>query len=509
MPAPSPVPTTPAALKPAQRIPYAFARTHGVLALSDDGDAVLVLARNDASLEGIAELKRVLQRPLKTTTVNAERFAAELARAYNQASPVAQFTEDFSRDTDLARLLQDIPKAEDLLGPTSDAPVIRMINALLLQALRERASDLHFEPYETRSVVRFRVDGVLNDVIEPPRALHAALVSRLKVMASLDIAEKRLPQDGRMALKLGDKSVDVRVSTLPTGPGERVVLRLLDKDAARLDLTVLGMSEMTLASIDRLIREPHGIVLVTGPTGSGKTTTLYAAMSRLDRGRLNIMTVEDPIEFALDGVGQTQVNAKIELDFARALRSILRQDPDIIMIGEIRDLETAQIAVQASLTGHLVLATLHTNDAASAVTRLADMGVEPYLLASSLLGVLAQRLIRCLCPECREGVAPTAGEASVLEQLGLPRSTHLWRATGCDACGHSGYRGRTGIYELLLVDESLRRLIHDKSGEPALRDAAARAGARTLAVDGARWLADGTTSLAELLRVTGAAGNGN
>src|SRR5438132_11510258 len=353
-----------------RQIPYAFARAHGVLPLREEGDAVLVLARGDASIEGIAELKRVLQRPLKTTTVNAERFAAELASAYNQASSVAQFTEDFSRDTDLARLLQDIPKAEDLLGPTSDAPVIRMINALLLQALREQASDIHFEPYEGRSVVRLRGDGVLRDIIEPPRALHAGRASRLKVMASLDIAEKRLPQDGRMALRLGDKSVDVRVSTLPTGPGERVVLRLLDKDSARLDLTALGMSDSALAAIDRLIREPHGIVLVTGPTGSGTTTTLYAAMSRLDRGTLNVMTVEDPIEFALDGVGQTQVNPRIELTFARALRSILRQDPDIIMIGEIRDLETAQIAVQASLTGHLVLATLHTNDAVSAVTRL-------------------------------------------------------------------------------------------------------------------------------------------
>src|SRR2546425_12079792 len=274
----------PAPASPTQRVSYAFARTHGVLALRDEADAVLVLVRADASLEGIAELKRVLQRPLKTVTVNAERFAAELAQAYNQASSVAQFSEDLSRDTDLARLLQDIPKAEDLLGPTSDAPVIRMINALLLQALREQASDIHFEPYEARSVVRFRVDGVLRDIIEPPRALHAALVSRLKVMASLDIAEKRLPQDGRMALKLGDKSVDVRVSTLPTGPGERVVLRLLDKDTARLDLAALGMSEATLGAIDRLIREPHGIVLVTGPTGSGKTTTLYAAMSRLPRG---------------------------------------------------------------------------------------------------------------------------------------------------------------------------------------------------------------------------------
>ena len=495
-----------AALAPAQRVPYAFARAHGVLPLRDEGDAVLVLARADASVEGIAEVKRVLQRPLKTLTVNAERFAAELAQAYNQGSaPVAQISEDMSRDTDLARLLQDIPKAEDLLGSTSDAPVIRMINALLLQALRERASDIHFEPYEARSVVRFRIDGVLRDVIEPPRALHAALVSRLKVMASMDIAEKRLPQDGRMALKLGDKSVDVRVSTLPTGAGERVVLRLLDKDSARLDLAVLGMSADTLAAIDRLIREPHGIVLVTGPTGSGKTTTLYAAMSRLPRGALNIMTVEDPIEFALDGVGQTQVNPRIELTFARALRSILRQDPDIIMIGEIRDLETAQIAVQASLTGHLVLATLHTNDAVSAVTRLADMGVEPYLLASSVLGVLAQRLVRCLCMECRAAAAPTDGEAALVAALGLPPSQPLYRPVGCTACGNTGYRGRTGIYELIQVGEPLRRLIHDRTGEPALRDACVHAGVRTLARDGARWLADGKTSLAELLRVTGAA----
>jgi general secretion pathway protein E len=491
-----------------QRIPYAFARTHGVLALADDGEAVHVLVRGDASLEGIAELKRVLQRPLRTTTVNAERFAAELANAYNRASPVAQITEDFSRDTDLSRLLQDIPKAEDLLGPTSDAPVIRMINALLLQALRERASDIHFEPYEARSVVRFRVDGVLTDVIEPPRALHAALVSRLKVMASLDIAEKRLPQDGRMALKLGDKSVDVRVSTLPTGPGERVVLRLLDKDAARLDLAALGMSESTLVAVDRLIREPHGIVLVTGPTGSGKTTTLYAAMSRLDRATLNVMTVEDPIEFALDGVGQTQINPRIELSFARALRSILRQDPDIIMIGEIRDLETAQIAVQASLTGHLVLATLHTNDSVSAVTRLADMGVEPYLLASSVLGVLAQRLVRCLCPACRQPVAATPGEMSAIQGLGLRAVNRLWRAEGCETCARTGYRGRTGIYELMLVDDDVRRAIHDRIGEPSLRELAARKGLRTLAMDGVRWLADGTTSLSELLRVTGAGSNG-
>ncbi|MGH8852123.1 MAG: type II secretion system ATPase GspE [Casimicrobiaceae bacterium] len=490
----------------AQRIPYAFARTHGVLAAGDEDDAVIVLMRSDASGEGLAELRRVLQRPLTTRVVDATAFAAALARAYNSGAAASAISDDLSRDGDLTRLLQDLPATEDLLeGGDAQAPVIRVVNALLLQALRERVSDLHFEPYESRAVVRFRIDGVLRDVFEPPRALHAALVSRLKIMASLDIAEKRLPQDGRISLKLGDKSVDVRVSTLPTGPGERVVLRLLDKDTARLDLAALGMSEPTRDAIDALVREPHGILLVTGPTGSGKTTTLYAAMSRLPRGELNVMTAEDPIEFALDGVGQTQVNPRIDFTFARALRSILRQDPDIVMIGEIRDLETAQIAVQASLTGHLVLATLHTNDAVSAVTRLGDMGVETYLLASSLLGVLAQRLVRCLCAACRVASPATAGEAALLAGLGLPPSQSLWRPVGCAECGDSGYRGRTGIYELVLIDETLRRLIHDRAGEPALREACARAGVRSLRGDGARWLADGTTSLAELLRVTGAA----
>jgi general secretion pathway protein E len=486
----------------ASRIPYAFARAHGVLPAGEQGESVIVLTRPDASVEGLAEVRRVLTRPLVTRAVTAGEFAAELARAYNTGGAAATLTDELARETDLARLMQDLPATEDLLADAAQAPVIRMINALLLQALKERASDLHFEPYETRSVVRFRIDGVLRDVLEPPRALHAALVSRLKIMASLDIAERRLPQDGRITLRLGDKSVDVRVSTLPTGPGERVVLRLLDKDSARLDLTALGMSDATLAQIDRLIREPHGIVLVTGPTGSGKTTTLYAALSRLDRGSVNMMTVEDPIEYALDGVAQTQVNPRIELDFARALRAILRQDPDIVMIGEIRDLETAQIAVQASLTGHLVLATLHPNDSASAVTRLADMGVEPYLLASSLLGVLAQRLVRTLCPACRQKAAPSAGEGALLTAVGLPPQTPLYRPVGCDACNGTGYRGRTGVYELLITDESVRRRIHDRESEGALREAAARAGMVPLRADGARWLAAGTTSLAELLRVT-------
>jgi general secretion pathway protein E len=487
---------------PAARIPYAFARAHGVLAWRNEGDAVVVLLRPDATIEGIAELKRVLNRPLLTRAVEAETFAAELARAYNQGGAALALREGLANEADLARLMQELPASEDLLDDGAQAPVIRMINALLLQALRERASDLHFEPYEARAVVRFRIDGMLRDIVEPPRALHGALVSRLKIMAGLDIAEKRLPQDGRIALKLGDRQVDVRVSTLPTGAGERVVLRLLDQEAARLDLAALGMSDVTLDAVDRLIRQPHGILLVTGPTGSGKTTTLYAALSRLPRGSANMMTVEDPIEYAIDGVAQTQVNARIDLTFARALRSILRQDPDVIMIGEIRDLETAQIAVQASLTGHLVLATLHTNDAASAITRLADMGVEPYLLASSLLGVLAQRLVRTLCTHCKSVSPPSDGERRLHADLGLPAATAVWQAAGCEHCNQSGFSGRTGVYELLQIDDALRRLIHDGAGELALRDAALRAGMQRLRGDGARLIAAGTTSLTELTRVT-------
>ena len=487
---------------PSAGIPYAFSRAHGVLAWRTEGDAVVVLLRPDATVEGIAELKRVLNRPLVTRAVEADTFAAELSRAYNQGGAAVVMSEGLANEADLARLMQEVPTSEDLLDDRAQAPVIRMINALLLQALRERASDLHFEPYEGRAVVRFRVDGMLRDAIEPPRALHGALVSRLKVMAGLDIAERRLPQDGRIALRLGGRQVDVRVSTLPTGAGERVVLRLLDQEAARLDLATLGMSSATLEAVDRLIREPHGILLVTGPTGSGKTTTLYAALSRLPRGTANMMTVEDPIEYALDGVAQTQVNPRIDLTFARALRSILRQDPDVIMIGEIRDLETAQIAVQASLTGHLVLATLHTNDAASAITRLADMGVEPYLLASSLLGVLAQRLVRTLCQHCRLVGSPSEGERRLLDEIGLPPSQPAFHANGCAECNRSGFAGRTGIYELLRIDETLRRMIHDGAGEITLRDAALRAGMRRLRGDGARLVADGRTSLAELTRVT-------
>ncbi len=483
-----------------RKIPYSFAKANGVLLTHYAADGADVQVRADAAAETLAEVRRVLGVPLRATLLPLEAFNQALASAYGQAGgSAASMVGDVEQDMDLSQLIHDLPQTEDLLDAENDAPVIRMINALLSQAVREHASDIHIEPFETRSVVRFRVDGTLKDVVEPHRVLHAAMVSRIKIMAELDIAEKRLPQDGRITLRLAGRPVDVRVSTLPTGHGERVVLRLLDKDAGRLDLERLGMNGATLDKMDTLVHQPHGIVLVTGPTGSGKTTTLYAALSRIDSTVTNVMTVEDPIEYDLDGIGQTQVNPRIDMTFARALRAILRQDPDVIMIGEIRDLETAQIAVQASLTGHLVLATLHTNDTVSSVTRLTDMGIEPFLLSSSLLGVLAQRLVRCLCTECRTPHQPDAAELALLDSE-TPKI--LYRPVGCAVCGQSGHRGRTGIYELLTVDDPMRQLIHARVAEQELRLHALQSGMRNLRQDGVRLVVSGTTSLEELLRVT-------
>jgi len=486
-------------------VPYAFAKANGVVVTAMRDDLAEVAVRDGAQAGALAELRRALGVPLRARRIASAEFDELISALYNAGDGgAAALADDLAQDVDLSRLLQEIPQIEDLLDSQDDAPVIRLINALLTQALRDGASDIHIEPFETRSVVRLRIDGTLRDLIEPARALHAAIVSRVKIMAQLDIAEKRLPQDGRITLRVAGKPIDVRVSTIPTGHGERVVLRLLDKQAGRLDLTRLGMDDATLAHMDRLIREPHGIVLVTGPTGSGKTTTLYAALSRLDATALNIMTVEDPIEYDLDGISQTQINTRIEMSFARALRTILRQDPDVIMIGEIRDLETAQIAVQASLTGHLVFATLHTNDAVSAVTRLVDMGVEPFLLASSLIGIGAQRLVRRLCLQCRKpAFTNTAANAAQLRSLGFaPTGGTLYSAQGCAACNRTGYRGRTGIYELLTVDDELRRLIHDRAAEQVLRAHVVASGMRALRDDGMRWAAQGVISLEEVVRVT-------
>ena len=487
---------------PVRRIPYPFAKLHGALLLEVSAERALVCLRQGARAQVLAEIRRVLGVPLQVAAVErADVFERRLAEAYSQANQSAAYVADnLEQDMDLSRLVQEMPKIEDLLDAEDDAPIIRMINVLLTQALRQGASDIHIEPYESRSVVRFRLDGTLQNVAEPHRALHAAMLSRIKIMANLDIAEKRLPQDGRISLRLAGRQIDVRVATLPTGFGERAVLRLLDKEGGKLELTSLGMEDATLAKVDQIIHQPHGIVLVTGPTGSGKTTTLYAALSRIDSRGLNIMTVEDPIEYELDGVSQTHVNPKIDMTFARALRSILRHDPDVIMIGEIRDLETAQIAVQASLTGHLVLATLHTNDAVSATTRLVDMGVEPYLLSSSLLGVLAQRLVRKLCPECKAAYKPTAVD---IAELGTQFSQEkLYGPGGCEACSGTGYAGRTGIYELMTVDEEAKRLIHEAASEHLLRAYVLSRGMRGLRQDGLRWVFSGVTSLEEVVRVT-------
>ncbi|MBV7482794.1 type II secretion system ATPase GspE [Bordetella sp. BOR01] len=468
-------------------LPYTWARTQrAVLLLRPGASQLTTSARTPAW--AVREILRC-HGEVPVAEVSDEALETLLNAAYSDSADAASVMGVAENEIDLDRLLQDIPEVADLLETQDDAPVIRMINALFAQAARDGASDMHIEPYEHHSVVRYRVDGVLRDVVSPRKALHSALISRIKIMANLDIAEKRLPQDGRIALRVGGRPIDVRVSTLPTGHGERAVLRLLDKEAGRLQLEKLGMSPLVLAQLDTLIRQPHGIVLVTGPTGSGKTTTLYAALSRLDASTSNILTVEDPIEYDLAGISQTQVNAKIDMTFALALRAILRQDPDVIMIGEIRDLETAQIAVQASLTGHLVLATLHTNDATSAVTRLVDMGVEPFLLASSLLGVLAQRLVRRLCPQCRR---PDT----------LPDGTVVYRPVGCEACNHTGYSGRSGIHELFAVDDNVRHLIHAGRDEQALRAQALRSGMRTLRDDGQRWVEAGMTSPEEIVRVT-------
>ena len=490
---------------PTSLVPFAFSKTRGVLLTSVGAECAGVAVRSDADAGALAELRRALGVALRAREVAPDEFDRLLAETFDRTGAGAvAIAGDLGSELDLARLMQDIPGTEDLLDSREGAPVIRLINALLTQALREGASDIHIERFESRSVVRLRVDGALRDLLEPAHALHAAIVSRIKLMAALDIAEKRLPQDGRITLRVTGRPIDVRVSTIPTGHGERVMLRLLDRDARRFDLAELGMDPGVLEQMHALIREPNGIILVTGPTGSGKTTTLYAALAHLASKPLNIMTVEDPIEYDLDGINQTQINSRIEMSFARALRSILRQDPDIIMIGEIRDLPTAQIAVQASLTGHLVFATLHTNDAVSAVNRLVDMGVEPFLLASSLIGVAAQRLVRRLCPACSEPIAPDRIESTFFERIaagtGVPN--RIYHARGCPACNGSGYKGRTGIYELLKVDTGLRTLIHDKAAEQKLRKHSLAHGMRPLREDGLRWVRTGASSLEEILRVT-------
>lgn len=480
------------------RLPYGFARRHGVLALSEDRATVEIVHKTGVSLHSLIEVRRALARPVRLRPVEDAEFETLLQREYDIADDgAAQMMADLDAELDLSEAARALGEPEDLLESADDAPIIRLINALLTQAIRENASDIHIESFEHRLLVRFRIDGVLREVLAPPRAVGPLLISRVKVMAQLDIAEKRLPQDGRISLRVAGRPVDVRVSTLPAGHGERVVMRLLDKSAGRLDLTQLGMERQDQTRLERLLSRPHGILLVTGPTGSGKTTTLYAALTHLNDRRRNIMTVEDPIEYYLDGISQTQVNTRVELSFARGLRAILRQDPDVVMVGEIRDLETAEIAVQASLTGHLVLSTLHTNSAVGAITRLRDMGIEPFLLASSLIGVVAQRLVRKLCTHCRQPVTTGPGEQALLD---IAEPVTLYAAHGCEHCSHTGYRGRIGTFELVPIDPRLAEMIHDNSGEHALERRARELGPSIRADCRARVL-NGETSLEEFIRV--------
>ena len=483
------------------RLPFTYAKRHRVV-LALEGHTPTLFYRGGLDPVVAAEARRLAATPLAYSKLAEDAFAELLSESYQDDSSggLQSAAGGIGDEIDLSSLAEAVPETEDLLEQSDDAPVIRLINALLTEAIKDGASDVHIETFERNLIVRVRVDGILREILQLKRKLAALLISRLKVMAKLDIAEKRIPQDGRISLRVAGKEVDVRVSTLPSSNGERIVLRLLDKAAGRLSLDHLGMAESNMGGIRRMLSRPYGIILVTGPTGSGKTTSLYASLSSLNDKTRNILTVEDPIEYNLEGIGQTQVNTKVDMTFARGLRAILRQDPDVVMVGEIRDTETAEIAVQASLTGHLVLSTLHTNTAVGALTRLHDMGIEPFLLSSSLVGVIAQRLVRVLCENCREPYTPTPEECQMLG-VDEAKPPQIYHAKGCAQCNQSGYRGRSGIYELLLVDEQVRRMIHAEESEQAIVDYA-RQQTPNIRVDGCGKVLAGITTLEEVLRVT-------
>ncbi|MEE4277062.1 MAG: type II secretion system ATPase GspE [Halieaceae bacterium] len=483
------------------KLPFAFAKEHRVVI--DAQEPGRVLHEGPVAPEVLLELRRRIGPRMHLEALSEADFQLQLTRAYQRDnSEAVQMAADISSDVDLSRLAEEIPDAGDLMDAEDDAPIIRLINAILSEAVREKASDIHIETFEEKLSVRYRIDGVLSEVLSPQRMLGPLLVSRLKVMARLDIAERRVPQDGRISIRIAGHAVDIRMSTLPSAYGERVVLRLLDKQSGQLKLDQLAMPEAVYGGFRRALHHPHGIILVTGPTGSGKTTTLYAGLSEINDTARNIMTIEDPVEYMLPGIGQTQVNTKVDMTFARGLRAILRQDPDVVMVGEIRDLETAEIAVQASLTGHLVLSTLHTNTAIGAVTRLQDMGVETFLLSSSLIAVMAQRLVRVLCRDCRRAEAMSEQDALLLGLDAVPEQP-IYHPAGCPNCNHSGYRGRSAIYEMIEVDESLRGLIHEGASEQTMTRCA-REHSASILDDGRRRVLAGDTSLQEVLRVTAA-----
>jgi general secretion pathway protein E len=484
-------------------LPYHFAKKHGILVdLNPNHQAiqkVYHLPDIDPSL--FLEIQRLYPHTeFEFHHLSEDLFSEKLGQFYKQQSTLNASQEWLGEELELESLVKDIPKHQDILDTQNDAPIIRLINALFMQAVKQKASDIHIETYEKRIVVRFRIDGILNEVLALDPNIAPLVITRIKVMANLDISEKRLPQDGRISLRVAKHHIDVRVSTLPANHGERVVMRILDKEAQQLNLSLLGMPEHLLKKIQHIIHQPHGILLVTGPTGSGKTTSLYAMLSQMDNKTHNILTIEDPIEFDLPGIGQTQTNNKIDMNFAKGLRAILRQDPDVVMIGEIRDLETAEIAIQASLTGHLVLSTLHTNTALGAISRLQDMGVEPFLLSTSLIGVLAQRLIRKLCVDCREKETVLATNIPWLEHHNQP-SYEIFQPKGCEICHFTGYKGRMGVFELIQCDETLKAMIH-RQDNPQTMELHIRQTTPSLRQDAWQQVLLGNTSIAELLRVT-------
>ncbi len=485
-------------------IPIQLAKRHMVIPLKDDQGGVFVGMADPTAYEAFLDLVGHLGIPPRKVLMTKEAVLTLINLAYNQGGDSPEEMMGGLDAGGFEMFAHDLEEPQDILDSDSDAPAIRLVNMLLVQAVKGRASDIHIEPFEKDLSVRFRIDGVLYEILRPPKRMQASIASRIKVLASLNIAEKRLPQDGRIRIKIAGKDVDIRLSTIPTTYGERIVMRLLDKTAILLKLDELGLSQERLSIIKRLITRSHGIILVTGPTGSGKTTTLYAALSHINSAEKNIITVEDPVEYQLSGIGQIQVNPKIELTFASGLRSILRQDPDVIMVGEIRDAETAEIAIQASLTGHLVLSTLHTNDAPSAVTRLIDMGVEPFLVSSSVVGILAQRLVRIICPHCKKPYTPKPLE---LKEAGIAQeelqSGQLFHGEGCKACMGTGYHGRIALFEILVVDDEIRELVVQRSDAATIRQLAVKKRMVTLREDGKQKVIQGITTTQELLRVTG------
>lgn len=482
------------------RLDFSYAKEHSIVISKDEIDNFIVYSTHDLSQTELLEIIRRIGFSFELKLLESAEFNEMLMKTYQlDSSEAKQLMNDIGSEVDFFSIADELPSTEDLLESEDDAPIIRLINAMLSEAIKETASDIHIETFENYLVIRFRVDGILKEIIRNPRQMAPLLISRIKVMAKLDIAEKRVPQDGRISLKIGGRAVDVRVSTLPSSHGERVVLRLLDKNAVHLELEQLGMTEFNRQNLINLIRKPHGIILVTGPTGSGKSTTLYAALSNVDSKSLNVMTVEDPIEYDLEGIGQTQVNTKVDMTFARGLRAILRQDPDVVMVGEIRDEETAEIAVQASLTGHLVLSTLHTNTAIGAITRLRDMGIEPFLLSSTLLGVLAQRLVRTLCTECRELYEASTKEKEILG-IDIDKKLNLYRPKGCENCNRVGYKGRTGIHELVLITNDVREAITETKDEYFIEQLI-RPTTPSIKMDGMQKVLMGETTIEEVLRV--------